>query len=106
MAGGYRAFHFLHKVLFGCPIRPDLDPDDNSNTSDDDASVVTAKRKYRVRPTPEDSDSEPQMEESLLPESQQLRRPRQIPDTRTVPVVLSRARKRVHMGKADTESFM
>jgi hypothetical protein len=53
-----RAFHFLHKVRFGGPIRPDLDPDDNSNTSDDDVSVVTTKRKYRVHPTPEDSDSE------------------------------------------------
>jgi hypothetical protein len=55
-----RAFHFLHKVRFGGPIWPDLNPDDNSNTSDDDASVVAAKRKYRAArasPTPEDSDS-------------------------------------------------
>ena len=82
-----RAFHFLHKVRFGGPIRPDLDPDDNSNTSDDDVSVVTTKRKYRVHPTPEDSDSEPQIEDSLLPDSQQLRRPRQLPDTQLVPGV-------------------
>ena len=82
-----RAFHFLHKVRFGGPIRPDLDPDDNSNTSDDDVSVVTTKRKYRVHPTPEDSDSESQIEDSPLPDSQQLRRPRQLPDTQLVPGV-------------------
>ncbi len=81
-------------MLFGGPLDPvrsDLDPGDNSSTSDDDASVVATKRKYRkasASPAPEDSYSESQVADSLSPKSQQLRRPRQTPDTRKATAVL------------------